>query len=133
MNKLLLVALFACLVAPSLANAISACQDLSSANTVYTLTASPSSFDSIAFFGGYIGGGMLGMAGSPFMIGAIIMLMVVLFCFLTHLPGDASVFLIVLAVAILGLNGFLPLAFFFLALILGALLVAWFLFKIFRL
>lgn len=89
--------------------------------------------DTINAFGNYIGTGVYNTLGSNDMVGAVIMLMVVLFCFLTHLPGDASVFLIVLAVMILSGGGFLPLAFFFISLILAALLLAWFLFKVFRL
>lgn len=88
--------------------------------------------DTILAFSNYIGTGMLDSIGSPEAVGLTVLFLVALFCFLTHLPGDASAFLFALAVLILAFSGFLPMAIFYFALIVMGLLLAWFLFKILR-
>jgi len=87
--------------------------------------------DTAAQLGAYMNEGLLTAFGDPTLLAGVILLVVLMFCYFARLPMDASAFLLLFIVMILGLTGFLPLAVFFFALIIDALVIGLFLFKVF--
>lgn len=88
--------------------------------------------DTVVQFSNYIGEGVLATIGDATLIGVIILLILALVCYFAHLPLDASAFLFFMAIMFLGLAGLLPISVYLLALILTALVLAWWVFRTVR-
>jgi hypothetical protein len=89
--------------------------------------------DTAAQLASYISEGLLDSFGDPYLFGLAFLLLVVLFCYFVRLPLDGSAFLLFFAIMVLGLGGLLPMWAFFGALVLSALVLGWFVFKVFAL
>lgn len=85
--------------------------------------------DTMSQMAGYMSEGALTVLGGAEMVGLVIMFFVVAFCYFTHLPLDASSFIVFFALMVLGMGGMLPLVIWYTALFITGAIIAWFVIK----